>query len=486
MAVQLTEAAKNKLHALGILPYDSDKAKTTYMLPQNEEGWAYERKIRCTASDIGMVAGQSDRGDAAVALHRKFNPLPPSPAMAVALRLEPIIANNYVNQLKEETNNNVNLDKVGLLIHPSHPYLAASLNYFQTEPEPCIVQMKFWKEFPEVVPRDTELQVIMQLAIAAESEHIQWGRSMPKAVVVAVNPDSIDFCKYNIEWDAQAKKTWEEDILPKATLFYEHGVLPKLSPLHSTVPLSSPLHTMPSLAATPSRNTNTSTLEEEVIMQDTPVISPGIAKGKEVYHPKMGRFGTVAKVLPGSNDLCINWFGDGDNGDNSKRHKPCAPDKVVVLPKPRSDWVKPTQNGQRVLVCAGAVDKVGLKGVITQWNPLKCSIKSEIGEIFRVNTEFLHVEHGEQPVEQPSSTVSLKRGNVSTHGFKQWLLDFEHENNVKLVLHRVNDTCSRILMEEKLEEAIELAKYIKKRAGGAAAGDDETGAETLLQLKNPK
>lgn len=100
MAVQLTEAAKNKLHALGILPYDSDKAKTTYMLPQNEEGWAYERKIRCTASDIGMVAGQSDRGDAAVALHRKFNPLPPSPAMAVALRLEPIIANNYVNQLK--------------------------------------------------------------------------------------------------------------------------------------------------------------------------------------------------------------------------------------------------------------------------------------------------------------------------------------------------------------------------------------------------
>lgn len=107
--------------------------------------------------------------------------------------------------------------------------MAASLDCFQQQPEPCIVEIKSWQSPPEELTIEDEAQVIMQLAISVESKLIEWRDCPPKALVVAVVPKSDQFSIYEVKWDRDAKETWFNIILPKGRLFYLHGILPNLA-----------------------------------------------------------------------------------------------------------------------------------------------------------------------------------------------------------------------------------------------------------------
>jgi hypothetical protein len=100
MALSLTEEVCKQLQALNVLPYSPQKAKHLFSLPQNEDDWLHERKIRCTASEIGKVAGLSEYGNTEQALKNKFINTPPTESMKRGLLYEPFIMNNYQNHLK--------------------------------------------------------------------------------------------------------------------------------------------------------------------------------------------------------------------------------------------------------------------------------------------------------------------------------------------------------------------------------------------------
>lgn len=83
------------LEGLEVPLYSVDDAKRIYHLDQNSKEWHEERLRRVTASDAALVAGLSTKGNAHVALLRKFHEVPRTAAMQRGLELEAIIAENY-------------------------------------------------------------------------------------------------------------------------------------------------------------------------------------------------------------------------------------------------------------------------------------------------------------------------------------------------------------------------------------------------------
>jgi len=61
----------------------------------------------------------------------------------------------------------------GMLVHPEFPHLSASLDMLEEfGPERRVVELKLWGRndvLPDELPQETYIQVVMQLAIAAET-----------------------------------------------------------------------------------------------------------------------------------------------------------------------------------------------------------------------------------------------------------------------------------------------------------------------------
>ena len=100
MQLELSAEASETLKSLNVLPYTSEKARELFYMPQNTEAWLHERQIRCTASDIAMVAGLSRYGDTSTVLRNKFNPSLATEGMKLGLQYEPILASGYETLLK--------------------------------------------------------------------------------------------------------------------------------------------------------------------------------------------------------------------------------------------------------------------------------------------------------------------------------------------------------------------------------------------------
>jgi hypothetical protein len=328
---------------------------------------------------------------------------------------------------------NVELLKAGLLISKTHPYLAASLDYFQVKPEPCIVEIKCWSAIPEELPVDTQAQVVMQLALAADSDVIDWSGSVPKAVVVAGNPDTADVAIYE-------KEMWSSTLFPKAYMFYLHGVLPKLAPLirSNDGGIASPSTRPPLLLGdrepqTPVYASSSSSSEEE----ETPIISPPVKEKKTVFRLKTGTFGVVEEMNEDQSAARITWDGE------QRRSKWCSLKHIVVCPKPRQEWVRPTKVGQRVLVCAG--ERTNLVGKVVSIGVEKCSleVKDDSGarSVSGVKLEYLHVLHEKPSSESDDGPVFVgKTYTVKVSEVKEWLQNYQLENEVDLVLHKTNET----------------------------------------------
>ena len=172
------------------------------------------------------------------------------------------------------------------------------------------MEIKCWSTIPEELPVDTQAQVVMQLALAADSDVIDWSGSVPKAVVVAGNPDTADVAIYEIIWDEEMKEMWSSTLFPKAYMFYLHGVLPKLAPLirSNDGGIASPSTRPPLLLGdrepqTPVYASSTSSSEEE----ETPIISPPVKEKKTVFRQKTGTFGVVEEMSEDGKLALIAW-----------------------------------------------------------------------------------------------------------------------------------------------------------------------------------
>lgn len=97
---QLSKSQEDQLRRLGLTPYNKNYAENLFSLPQNEEEWKKERMIRCTASEMGLLAGYSTVGDTETAISLKFNPPLETEAMKRGLRDEPLIAHSYHIELQ--------------------------------------------------------------------------------------------------------------------------------------------------------------------------------------------------------------------------------------------------------------------------------------------------------------------------------------------------------------------------------------------------
>ena len=158
----------------------------------------------------------------------------------------------------------------------------------------------------------------------------------------------------------------------------------------------------------------------------------------------------------------------------------CSLDTVVVCPKPRDEWVRPTKVGQRVLVCAGQIDLVNLVGKVVSIGVEKCSleVKDDSGarSVSGVKLEYLHVLHEKPSSESDDGPVFVgKTYTVKVSEVKEWLQNYQLENNVDLVLHKTNETCSNELLGRKLVEAIALATNRQEMK-------EAQGIETLMAL----
>lgn len=249
--------------------------------------------------------------------------------------------------LQEETKGPCQLLRGGLLVHPSHPYLAASLDYLQTVPDVCIVEIKSWQTIPETLPSETEWQVVMQLAIAAASPLIDWKGGEPKAVVVAAS-DNAELHMYPVPWDAAAKQLWNIKMLPKAHNFYLHALLPRVVAGNSEEVTQRLIEIEEAEPPSPPPPATQGTSLSDAAMEDAVAFSPGCnTVGKRVTHKHSGKVGKVIKVI--NDDKIVVAY----DGEEQKRAKPSSIDYFHVWARDPEDIIPPTCSGQRVLVVCG-------------------------------------------------------------------------------------------------------------------------------------
>ena len=315
------------------------------------------------------------------------------------------------------------------------------------------MEIKCWSNLPEQISPDAEAQVIMQLALAVDSDVIDWGGGTPKAVVVAGNPNTNELLITSIEWDEDTQNRWYETLLPKAYMFYVHGVLPKLAPL---IQLNSNA-ALPSARADigneePQTPAHQSPCFDMDVDDCTPIISPQFKEKKTVFRSKSGRFGVLDEVKEDGTGY-ITW-----DGEKQTKRVLTNLDAVVVCPKPREQWVNPTKVGQRVLVCAGINTYVGLKGTITKIAANKCSVEvqqpSEVEIITNISVKYLHVLH-EKPSDSGGGSHFVPTSvEINIADAEGWVQEYQMSNNVDLVLHKTNNTCSKDFLAKTLHELI--------------------------------
>lgn len=209
-------------------------------------------------------------------------------------------------------------------------------------------------------------------------------------------PKSDQFSICEVEWDLDAKDKWFNTILPKARLFYLHGILPKLA-------LGS-LNTMPPATlntaledCTPSQSTQHAGYDEDKNIEEATVVLSLSFEQKRVS----------------------------------------------------------SASGQRVLVLAGAYARQ--EGTV---NKVMATISSvEIsGVSVRVATKRLHAVDAEKVDRNITVAPRDEKYMVPVAEVKSWLKKYQMEKGIDLKLVRTNDTCSWTYFDAKLAEAQQLAK----------------------------
>lgn len=369
------------------------------------------------------------------------------------------------------------LKKGGLLIHPKHPWLGASLDYYIVDPSTGqvleIVEVKSWSRIPESIPIETQAQVATQLAISKESDLFDWGSEIPKAVVVVGSPNNDQISIVSFHFNKELTENWEEQLLPKAFFYYFNGVLPRLGKYLAPLPVitgrtSTPLPIM-QCAENEEDDLSDKNSDGGEDMPYTPVASPTFREGKWVNRPDTSHFG---ELLENTRDVewIVKW-----THTKSDRRVGCSAESLQILPKAPHDMVTPCANdiGGYVLVCGGSYNF--FKGKLETFNNTYSSVKFG-AESKRVRTSYLHVINGKSPSETAPSAFVPRRFEIPVTEVEEWLNDFQIKNDIDLVLVRVNYTNSKQLFNSLLNEA-------KRLAAEKAQVDEENGASALLNLK---
>lgn len=163
----------SQLMQLGVLPHTPEKAALIQSYEQGSEEWQRERQLRLGASEVGAVGtrGAPQERDDLLA-SRRHGPAAPSAAMQRGKRLEPQMAQRFVEKMKvgassggwghspgrvgaasrgasahclpavsvrtlhaclcllQESGQAIELQRGSLLIHPRLPWLSATPDYF--------------------------------------------------------------------------------------------------------------------------------------------------------------------------------------------------------------------------------------------------------------------------------------------------------------------------------------------------------------------
>ena len=137
--------------------------------------------------------------------------------------------------------------------------------------------------------------------------------------------------------------------------------------------------------------------------------------------------------------------------------------------------VAPTteDTGGYVLVCGGSYNFS--IGKLEKYNNTYSSVNFG-GDMKRVATPYLHVINGKSNSQAAPLAFVPRTFEVPINEVEAWLKNFQIENNVDLVLARVNQTNSKQLLHSLLNGA-------KRLTAEKAQVDEKNGASALLNLK---
>jgi hypothetical protein len=262
--------------------------------------------------------------------------------------------------LLQEAGVTVTLERGGLLISPKAPYFGASLDYLQTSPERCILELKSWSELPEQLPRDAELQVLMQLAIVIEAGKLSG--TAAKAVVFAMSPSMLEQRSYVIVWDRKRQQLWNTWMAPKLHMFYCSRIVPQLAWLYGGGNAAGTTVCSAVAAAQPQDERHLSSPQGSLAATTTMDQTPSMLPGKKVSHRKTARVGEVVEVLPCGEKVVVKW-----DGKELGRKRGMSIAELLVPELLPENVVQVTYPGQRMLVVGGAHQ--GKDGTLVTLNP---------------------------------------------------------------------------------------------------------------------
>lgn len=256
---------------------------------------------------------------------------------------------------------------------------------------------------------------------------------------------------FDVDWDDAAAKTWFEDLLSSAQLFYYNNFIPAIRKYHQ----------LPTAITTPGRAGSRQSIGPLSPSRVTPVSSPApaipptapeagpsvdqtpsFAVGKRVYDTKQGKGGVIVGLDDNRMEAVIEW-----DGEEKGRKRPRKLENLVVqlVDNPKL----PQYKGQIVLLnkCGkNTAHLIGKRGKVLTINTNWCRVKFEDGTKTKIMKEHLHcISHdAEEPTIPMNATY-----NVSAENFFEALADYQKKHKIRLLESPSQESFQRSVEELK-------------------------------------